>query len=76
MRLALKVSLQHPLKGIEARKHGEEQGVEVASHGAAVLRPGHLDLGIVSDNLPCARIVMEADEFGGLLDVPGCGFTR
>ncbi len=75
MSLIRKVSLQHPLKGIKTRKHGEEQRVEVASHGAAVLRPGHLDLGIVFDDLPCARLMLEADELSSFLDIPSCCFT-
>lgn len=75
MGLTLKLPLQHPLEGIKPRKHGKQERVEVACDGSAVLRTGHLDFGVIPDDLPRAGLLLEVDELDGRFDIAGGGST-
>lgn len=64
-----KVVLEHALEGFQLRKHGKEQGVQVAGNVSAVLSTKHVHVGIVGDYGAGDRLLMENEEFHGLFDV-------
>ena len=74
-RLIVKVPLEHPLEGIEPRKHGEEQRVEVASDCTTILSTSHLDIRVISNNFSCPCHVLEIDEFHGSFNIASNGST-
>jgi len=66
-----RVVLQHALKGRQFGEHGEQERIEVACDGAAVLRAHHLYLGTAGHDLAFERGPLESHELRGFVDITG-----
>lgn len=66
-----RVVLQHAFKGRQLGEHGEQEGIEVACDGAAILRAHHLDLGAAGHDLAIERHPLENQQLGSFVDITG-----
>lgn len=69
--VVFRVVLQHTFESRQFGEHGEQEGVEVACDGAAILGAHHLDLGAAGHDLALERQPLENQQLGGLVDVTG-----
>jgi hypothetical protein len=71
LRLLWQVVFQHALEGVQLGKHGEEEGVEIAGYGAAVLGAHHVDVRVVGGDDAREGLLLDAQQVDSLLCVSG-----